>query len=214
MYKIYINETPLFLLKTKDIDLIDKSQENILVARYMGKPKILLSYIDMLEKGNQYDALYIHFPELKVLYKSFKKLFKWVPAAGGLVFNKEGQILAILRLGFWDLPKGKIDKGEGNKAAAVREVQEETGIQTITLGPLIIKTYHTYRDRKNRRVLKKSNWYFMQTEDTELTPQTEEQIEQAIWKDLDDFIEHSKPIYQNILEVAKAGKENKLNFFQ
>jgi len=60
MYKIYINDTPLFLVFTED--LLDNSLkfDQKLVARYSGKPKFLLQYIDMLEKTDRYDAIICH----------------------------------------------------------------------------------------------------------------------------------------------------------
>ena len=47
----------------------------------------------------------------------------------------------------------------------------------------------------------------MRTTDTDLIPQTEENIELAVWKDLDEFLLKCKPIYNTILDVAKAGQE-------
>ena len=60
-----------------------------------------------------------------------------ITAAGGLVQNNEGAFLLIYRRGFWDLPKGKLDLGESIPECAVREVQEETGLQTLDLGPFL-----------------------------------------------------------------------------
>ena len=64
--------------------------------------------------------------DLKQLWKHFKSLFKYIKAAGGVIYNDVGEILFIERLERWDLPKGKVDKGESNKEAAIREVEEET----------------------------------------------------------------------------------------
>lgn len=49
-------------------------------------------------------------------------------AAGGVVFDTRGRIAVIHRPVYddWSLPKGKLDKGESEMQAAVREVQEET----------------------------------------------------------------------------------------
>jgi NAD+ diphosphatase len=62
----------------------------------------------------------------------FKKLKEKIPvqkAGGGLVYNKNGEILFIFRNGKWDLPKGGKEKREKMKLTAMREVEEETGVQ-------------------------------------------------------------------------------------
>ncbi len=82
------------------------------------------------------------------MWKSFKSLFHIVEAAGGLVANKEDKILFIHRLGKWDLPKGKLEKGEGVKEAAVREVEEETGITDLELLDFLQETYHIYTEKR------------------------------------------------------------------
>ncbi|MEM1216625.1 MAG: NUDIX hydrolase, partial [Bacteroidota bacterium] len=131
-----------------------------------------------------------------------------LPAAGGVVRNFAGQWLVIFRRDSWDLPKGKIDPGETPEQAAVREVREETGLQNITLGAELPSTYHTYPDKKGRRVLKRTYWYFMDTNETTLVPQTEEDIEQAIWMSAEQFLGEERPVYTSIrrlLETAQKG---------
>src|SRR5687767_12904031 len=43
-----------------------------------------------------------------------------IPAAGGLVYNQDKELLLIFRRGKWDLPKGKLDAGETLEACALR----------------------------------------------------------------------------------------------
>ncbi|HYH57216.1 MAG TPA: NUDIX domain-containing protein, partial [Anseongella sp.] len=52
----------------------------------------------------------------------------YIEAGGGLVINEKGQYLFIFRNGKWDLPKGKLEKGEGADAGSIREVEEECNI--------------------------------------------------------------------------------------
>lgn len=49
---------------------------------------------------------------------------------GVLIFNEQGQLLLAHATGqkHWDIPKGGAEEGETPRAAALREVQEETGI--------------------------------------------------------------------------------------
>ena len=201
MYKIYINDTPLFLVNPEMMH--DKSLHfsQKLVARYNGKPKFLLHYIDMLEKTNRYDAVIIFHHKVKKLFKDFKSLFKRINAAGGIVYNDNDEILMIYRRQFWDLPKGKIDQGESKKAAAIREVQEETGIQDVKIEKRLTKTIHTYRLKNGKRILKYSYWYLMRTSEVELIPQVEEDIEEAVWIRQEDFISSKKKAYGSIMDV-------------
>lgn len=203
MYKIYINDTPLLLLNTKEVSNTAKNYDEKLIARYPGKPKILLNYIDMLEKTDRYDAIILSSDDEKQLFKDFKSLFKRIDAAGGIVFNPKREILLIYRRGYWDLPKGKIDKGEKKKAAAIREVQEETGLDQVEIISKFQKTYHTYRLKDGRRILKYTYWYLMQTQEAELTPQAEEDIEQAVWMTKEDFLAKGLSSYGNIMGLLK-----------
>ena len=59
-------------------------------------------------------------------------------AAGGLVTNENNELLMIFRRGKWDLPKGKLDKGETIEECAIREVEEETGIGNHMTCPSMI----------------------------------------------------------------------------
>jgi 8-oxo-dGTP pyrophosphatase MutT (NUDIX family) len=74
-----------------------------------------------------------------------------------MVVNEQNEILFIHRRGSWDLPKGKEEAGESKWQTAIREVEEETGIEGIELGPKLLKTKHMFSwedrkaiDKKNR----------------------------------------------------------------
>ena len=64
-----------------------------------------------------------------------KRHIVFVRAAGGIVSAPDGRMLLILRNGRWDLPKGKVEPGETLLQAALREVQEETGIHGLSPSP-------------------------------------------------------------------------------
>jgi len=81
-----------------------------------------------------------------------------IEAAGAVVWREhagEVQVLVIHRdrYGDWSLPKGKLDAGEHEVTAAVREVHEETGV-AVRLGPLLTRLeYHPQRTpRVSKRV--------------------------------------------------------------
>jgi 8-oxo-dGTP diphosphatase len=86
-------------------------------------------------------------------------------AAGGLVWRRGAQgpeILVVYRERYkdWSLPKGKLDKGEGWTAAALREVKEETGIKA-RLGPFAGEVVYTYADPKGGSVSKVVRYWHM-----------------------------------------------------
>ncbi|WP_449047580.1 NUDIX hydrolase [Parapedobacter sp.] len=134
-------------------------------------------------------------------FSLIRKKLKVIKAAGGLVKNGEGNYLFIYRLGKWDLPKGKVDPGESMKKAAVREVEEECGIQVDYLGQKLVTSYHTYQ-LKGELVLKKTNWYEMGVNKVpKLKPQFEEDITEAVWLPKTKFEKVRKNTYPSIVEV-------------
>jgi 8-oxo-dGTP pyrophosphatase MutT (NUDIX family) len=205
MYVIYINDRPLALLSKTEHrtgalapDIL--KSETHLTAMYSKKPRTLLNYADMLEKGSpKVTSVAIVAEDLDGLWKDFRSHYRWLPAAGGVVLNRElNKHLFIFRRDFWDLPKGKIDKGEDEPTAALREVEEETGISDLTLGEALPTTYHTYRNRKEKRVLKPTYWFEMETSQSELVPQVEEDIEIATWRSIEEVVTGTDPIYQSL----------------
>jgi len=190
MYKIYINEQALILCSTEDLKNISKSNSRI-VSKYFGKKKYLLNYIDMLEKGSSFSSVIIHSDDFEQLKKDFKSLYIRSRAGGGLIINEKNEILFIHRRGFWDLPKGKIEKEETIKECAIREVKEETGIKKVKVISL-----------------KFVRWYIMESKSQELVPQLEEDIERASWMTLEKFYSKPRKVYKNIIDVLDAYEES------
>ena len=109
-----------------------------------------------------------------------------IEAAGGLVKNEKDEYLIIFRKGKYDLPKGKLDFDETPEQAAVREVGEECGITGIEIVSPLEKSFHTYIHKK-KRMLKKTHWFLMDAQSQVLTPQLEEDIENAAWMTIDQI---------------------------
>jgi ADP-ribose pyrophosphatase YjhB (NUDIX family) len=127
-------------------------------------------------------------------------------AAGGLVTNPKGEILWIFRRGFWDLPKGKLDEGETIQTCAVREVQEETGINNIQLHQMLCFTNHIYFDKYlKEEVVKRTYWFQMTITDLqEGIAQASEDIEKIEWNSLSKARHCLDNTYPTILEVIEA----------
>lgn len=122
----------------------------------------------------------------KAFWEAFQQAFTIIPAAGGLVLNEADDVLLIHRRGKWDLPKGKIDEGEKPREAAIREVQEETGVQHLEDSMALPLTWHVYPLPEKHGgpgwALKPTYWYWMRTPGQPvLTPQAEEDIAEAVW---------------------------------
>jgi 8-oxo-dGTP pyrophosphatase MutT (NUDIX family) len=111
----------------------------------------------------------------------------------------------IFRRGKWDLPKGKLDKGEKLEDCAIREVEEETGLKNTKLISPLIVTHHTYHEG-SRFILKESHWYTMKvSSEQKLTPQTEEDIFDIKWvskNDLEKYRKDSFPLITDVLNAA------------
>lgn len=111
----------------------------------------------------------------------FRSFFTQVQTGGGLIKNEQDEYLFIFRRKKWDLPKGKLDDGETIEQCALREVEEETGLQKVTIDKFLTDTWHSYPER-GKRILKQSSWYNMSASSAEkLIPQTEEDIEEIAW---------------------------------
>jgi ADP-ribose pyrophosphatase YjhB (NUDIX family) len=134
-------------------------------------------------------------------------------AAGGIVTNTEGKILMIFRREKWDLPKGKLDKGETIAQCAVREVEEETGLKDILLGDFLLITEHQYQDPwLKTEVIKETHWYRMKIiKEQKLIPQTEEDITDIRWVNREELNECLQHTYANIITVIEKFIQNSMS---
>lgn len=133
-------------------------------------------------------------------------------AGGGVVFRyspgkTEPEVLLIYRNGKWDLPKGKSEGNESIEMCAAREVAEETGSKLPALVSKIGTSYHEYSENGSK-FGKTTHWFSMiLTDQTELKPQTEENIEQISWVLLSEAIE--KVGYETLKEILRTFRQQK-----
>lgn len=133
-------------------------------------------------------------------WERFAQDYNLIHAAGGIVSNENDEILMIFRLGCWDFPKGKVEEGEDWPTAAIREVEEETGLRNILLQKALANTYHTYI-LKDTPILKITHWYSMQAHTQSLTPQTVEDIAQAVWVPVTEVSTRLRESYLSLKEL-------------
>lgn len=131
-----------------------------------------------------------------------------ITAAGGVVFRQDKdqkEVLVIFRRGVWDLPKGKLEKGESIEQCAVREVAEEVGLSS---NPQIYcplpDTYHEYL-QNGTKYGKTTHWFAMQLKHLPtngFVPQQDEGIQEVRWMSLKEA-QHSVG-YDNLEQVLEA----------
>ncbi|MBO5955950.1 MAG: NUDIX domain-containing protein [Bacteroidales bacterium] len=162
-----------------------------------------------LENGEE--NLYIDDIDNDILAAVIKKIFRFAPAAGGVVIINKS-IVAIERNGKADLPKGHIEKNEQTDIAAMREVEEETAIKNLSIIKQLPSSHHCYL-LNGQWTLKKTSWFLMKSDDDfKPKPQEEEGISKVylINKDnVKDFLENTYPsirlaLEEDILEVVRS----------
>lgn len=131
-----------------------------------------------------------------------------IEAAGGIVRDPvTNRFLVIERFGQWDFPKGKIDSGETPMVASIREVEEECGIDGLTITSDIGQTYHGYM-LQNHPCIKRTYWFSMDCNGNKQTSaQVEEGITQAVWVDksqIDSLLEKSYPSIKELWKQTAA----------
>lgn len=195
MYKVFVNEKKLLLSKQPE-DLEKKlSYESF---------STLEIALDLLE-NTSVKELNIFGDNIDEIWAKFQNLFRIIEAAGGLVNKENGDMLFIKRLGKWDLPKGKMEKGESREESAVREIEEETGLRDVELVKFINTTYHIYIERNGDKILKCTHWFEMNFsgEDTS-KPQIEEGITEVAWKNTTQIENEVFPsTFKNIELIVK-----------
>jgi len=200
MYKVFFNQKPLIL--TNEIqDFSDN--EPLLFIKYTSVAHIIKAL-----KSSKNRKVFLYHKDIDKLWKSFKKKFPVVEAAGGLVERTDNKLLFIFRNNKWDLPKGGVEKKELIIEAAQREVVEETGVSDLIVQKQLSETFHIFKKGKRFR-LKKTYWFKMSTSYMGKTkPQTEEGIKKTEWVSKEKIDEILNDAFENIriivLEVLKS----------
>lgn len=186
MYKVFVNQDLIIL--TSKIPFGNK------INIYDLKKTSIKEILKLVKK---YHKIYLFHKNHDKLISAFKKKIKVVKAGGGLVKNNKDEVLFIYRRNKWDLPKGKMDKGETIDQTALREVKEETGIVNLEIIDFNQITFHIFK-KANKYRLKETHWYNMRSDfDGEFKPELSEGISKVKWKGRNK-IENITNTFQNI----------------
>ncbi|WP_330444064.1 NUDIX hydrolase [Flavobacterium sp. C4GT6] len=189
MYKVFVNDKPLFL--TNQVE--KETDFKMFLLESVDIEQLIISMFN-----NKVKKAFLYHPDEKETLKKLKEKIPVAKAGGGLVYNKKGEVLFIFRNGKWDLPKGGIEKGEGIEDAAIREVEEETGVKNLKITQKLQKTYHVFK-RNGSYKLKVTHWYEMKTDyKGKLQGQENEGIEKVAWLNPEQIKEALTNSYENI----------------
>ena len=189
MYKVFVNDKPLFLTN----QVVKETDFQLFLLESVDIKQIIVKMFQ-----NKSDKAFLYHPDEKEIMTKLKEKIPVAKAGGGLVYNKKGEVLFIFRNGKWDLPKGGIEKGESIEETAIREVEEETGVTGLKITGKLQKTYHVFK-RNGQYKLKITHWFEMKT-DFEGTPkgQANEGIEEVVWMKPKQIKEALGNSYENI----------------
>ena len=197
MYKVFVNEKPIIITSST------KKENNFPV--YILK-NIVLDEIVYKLRHEPLQGVNLYTTDLEMGWQYFLTQLKVVAAAGGLVKNDANAFLFIYRNGIWDLPKGRIEKGESITQAAIREVEEECGIFNLSIVAPLTTTYHIYFQQQNK--LKLTHWFLMHSNyNKPLVPQLEEGITEVAFKNETELPALLTSSYANIKLVYDCFKE-------
>ena len=199
MYKIFQENKALVFPKIEDDSLkFDAtSQES---DRYDADLlcDFLPEWLDDRDPGDTF----IHEVGENAVTLALKETFRMAPAAGGIVVI-DGKFVSIVRKGISDLPKGHIEQGETPQVAALREVEEETGIGNLKIVKELPSTWHCYLEHEVW-TLKRTYWYLMSTTETfQLKPQTEEGISEIKLIGNEEIEAFLKNTFRSISEILE-----------
>jgi ADP-ribose pyrophosphatase YjhB (NUDIX family) len=190
---VFFNESAIHLSENNDIEI-----KNSIFIRSRSD---MHRYLDRYFKNDTAEDTLLVGSNLDELMDDFVSWFKYVETAGGIVKSEGEAFLLIRRFDVWDLPKGRLKKGEKPEEGAKREVTEETAVEDLELVKSLPSTYHIYL-LDNKYILKKTNWYMMETDfEGNLQPQIEEDITDVKWMKREDALQALKNSYRSIREV-------------
>ena len=127
--------------------------------------------------------------------------------SAGIILYRESAMKKFFLLlhypsGHWDFVKGRIEKNEDEKQAAIRETREETGITDVEfIDGFEEKIHYTYQFFG--KIVQKEVVFFLGKTKTEEIKLSDEHLDH-IWLEFDDAF--SKTTYQNAKSLLQKSK--------
>jgi 8-oxo-dGTP pyrophosphatase MutT (NUDIX family) len=126
-------------------------------------------------------------------------------SAGGVVFRRTdgGPLVLVIKDAYknWGFPKGHIEQGEDAVTAAVREVEEETGLADLVPHGLVRDIDWFFRFR-GKLIHKTCTFFLFESASGDAQPQQDEGITACRWLPLDEALKVVS--YANAREVLRA----------
>lgn len=206
MYKVFFNDREINIVGTWNITL---NKPCDVVTNLDSKEAVHMWFEEFSKSKTQCVTISNQNP-VEFFEKIFVPAFLTVPAAGGVV-ERSNKLLFIFRNGKWDLPKGKIDKGEVAEEAALREVEEECGISDHKITKQLPSTFHIYQSPYKKTfgqwILKETFWFEMSYLGiNDGIPQTDENITKLQWFAKDELNVVLENTYGNLKEIIERYK--------
>jgi len=200
MYKVFFNDRKVFLGGHDEIEDLACLRSSTGVE----KQEEVEGWVNRFLMDTSLEELVLSYSDEELLFEWFSSCFERIHAAGGLVGNSRKELLCIRRLGYWDLPKGKAEKGESPEQTALREVEEECGINHLSIEKYATTSYHIYSHPKKegKWVLKNTDWFFIYYPgDQTPVPQLSEAIEEVIWASITKVEEIKLKTYASLMPI-------------
>ena len=202
--KINFNDKTIFLVQQNDFSIGSiEAIKNVTFIPTKTEDDILNATKSLKDSSSK--NICITHEDVEFLMECLFSSYHFIEAAGGLVVNKDKEMLFIYRRGKWDLPKGKMEAGETPEICAEREIEEETGVNHLQLIHKIIDTYHIYEER-GQQILKKTYWFYFTTNfEGTPKPQIEEDISSISWIGKENLAMPLSNTYDSIMDVIEKG---------
>lgn len=199
-YKVFINDRWIFFGEMTSNQIAENEECEVL----LGTDQLLYNFTEMIKTGTFTRNIVLNYAgNIKAFFEKFLTYFLVLDAAGGLVEQYNDSFLMIKRFGIWDFPKGKIEQGENNREAALREVEEETGVLNLSIDRELSTTYHIYRFGPHW-VVKRTFWFLMKSDfEGKLVPQKEEDILEAVWVKKKELPNYLRGSYGTLIDLVK-----------
>lgn len=189
MHTIYVGNKPIIL--TSNFEKETNHKTFLLRTVNIGKVIKLLNQTNLA-------AVHLYDRDSENLLKRFLKLLPNTVAGGGKVFNEANEVLFIYRNDKWDLPKGRAEARESIEETAIREVEEETGVEGLKISKPLQTTYHIFK-RNGKHRIKVTYWFEMTTSyKGKLKPQIKEGITKVQWLNKKESRQALEQSYANI----------------